>query len=97
MTLPDSVPFSEAEIRALVLDRAAEAAPHDGRDELAVLLNRAASAEEIADIRHLIGLYCAERATRLVDAQWQDNAWTADTTRQWLQTPMRTAHGRPTA
>ena len=97
LTLPDSVHFNEAEIRALVLKKAAENTSSDSSNELSALLNRAVSAEEMADIRHLIGLYYAERATHLVDAQWAENGWTADTMYEWLQTHMRTSHGRPAA
>jgi hypothetical protein len=97
LTLPDSVPFTEAQIRALVMEKAAETTDSDSRNELSALLGRSVSAEEVADIRHLIGLYYAERATRLVDAQWEKNGWTADTMHEWLQKHMRTGHGRPVA
>lgn len=84
ITLPDSVELSEQEIQALVLAQTTVAKPF-GLPELSVLLGRPVSAEEVADLRQLIGLYYAERAADLFDAQWQQNGWTADTMHQWLQ------------
>ncbi len=97
--LPDSVELSEQEIRALILEKAAipqPFAPASG-PELATLLGRPVPAEELADIRHLIGLYYAERAADLFDAQSTANGWTAETMHEWLLEHMRTAHGRPGA
>lgn len=51
-------------------------------------------AEEEADIRQLIGLYYAERAADLVDAQWDENGWTPETMHRWVREHLRTAHGR---
>jgi hypothetical protein len=96
LSLPDSVELTEQEIQALVLEKAtarqsfAPASPA----ELTTLLGRPVSAEELADLRHLIGLYYAERAADLVDAQWAENNWTAETMHDWLREHMRTSHGR---
>ena len=98
LTLPDSVQLNEAEIQALVLKNVAEStSPARSTGELSMLLGRTVSAEEVADIRHLIGLYYAERATRLVDAQWAEKGWSADTMHEWLHEHLRTSHGRAAA
>jgi chromosome segregation and condensation protein ScpB len=98
ITLPDSVELSEQEIQALVLEKAAgkSSAPASSA-ELATLLGRPVSPEELADLRHLIGLYYAERAADLVDSQWAVNGWTAETMHEWLREHLRTSHGRPSA
>lgn len=98
ITLPDSVELSEQEIQALILEKTAGRpfAPASA-GELATLLGRPVPAEELADLRHLIGLYYAERAADLVDAQWAENKWTAETMHNWLREHLRTSHGRPTA
>ena len=66
-------------------------------NDLSAVLGRFVPAEEVADIRHLIGLYYAERATAQVDELWDKNGWTAETRCDWLREHMRTAHGRPAA
>lgn len=96
ITLPDSVELNEQEIQALVLAQTGVAKPFS-LPELSALLGRPVSAEEVADLRHLIGLYYAERATDLFDAEWQRRGWSADTMHEWLREHLRTAHGRPTA
>ena len=58
---------------------------------LAAFLGRPVSPEEAADIRHLIGLYYAERAADLVDGQWDKNGWTAATMHEWVREHLRTA------
>ncbi len=99
ITLPDSVELSEQEIQELILEKAAARQPFAPANptELTMLLGRPVSAEELADLRHLIGLYYAERAADLFDAEWTKNGWTAETMQEWLQEHMRTAHGRPNA
>lgn len=99
--LPDSIELSEQEIKALILEKAAASQSQSfapaGVPELVTLLGRPVPPEEVADIRHLIGLYYAERAADLFDALWVENNWTADTMHEWLREHMRTAHGRPNA
>lgn len=98
--LPDSVNLSAAEVQQLILSslNAKQTAPSPAdAEELAVLLGRPVSPEEVADIRHLIGLYYAERATQLVDEQWDAQGWTAEAMHDWLREHLRTAHGRPSA
>ena len=99
LSLPDSVELTEQEIQALVLEKAAARQPFAPASptELTMLLGRPVSAEELADLRHLIGLYYAERAADLFDAEWVKNGWTAETMQDWLREHMRTAHGRPGA
>jgi len=90
--------MSQQDVEALVLERAAaqQSAAPSTTGELATWLGRPVSAEELADIRHLIGLYYAERAADLVDAQWVEEGWTAETMHEWLREHLRTSHGRPT-
>ncbi|MDO7876968.1 hypothetical protein Q5H93_19635 [Hymenobacter sp. ASUV-10] len=93
--LPDSFNLSAAEAQQLILASltAKQAAPGTAdAQELAVLLGRPVSPEEVADIRHLIGLYYAERATQLVGEQWNEQGWTAETMHDWLREHLRTAH-----
>jgi hypothetical protein len=98
ISLPDSVQLTEQEIQALVLAKATVKPPEPASSsDLAMLLGRPVSAEEVADIRHLIALYYAERATAQVDELWDKNDWTADTMQEWLREHMRTSHGRPAA
>lgn len=102
VVLPDSVELSEAQIQALVLANIAEAEQRtlssvSGSAKLELLLNRAIPPEEAADIRHLIGLYYAERAADLVDDQWDENGWTAETMHDWVREHLRTTHGRTAA
>ena len=98
VVLPDSVEMSEAQIQELVLAKIAEhrkAASPAPAASLAAPFGRNVSEKEAADIRHLIGLYYAERAADLVDEQWNENAWTAETMHKWVREHLRTAHGRP--
>jgi hypothetical protein len=101
IVLPDSVDLSQDEIQRLVLiniDIAqSQAAPLPGPADLQSLLQRPVPPEEAADIRHLIGLYYAERAADLVDAQWEENGWTPETMHEWVREHLRTAHGRRAA
>lgn len=101
IVLPDSVELSQDEIQQLVLiniDIARyKAASLPGPADLQSLLQRPVPPEEAADIRHLIGLYYAERAADLVDNQWAENGWTAETMHDWVREHMRTAHGRHAA
>ena len=99
LLLPDSVELSEQEIQALILEKDAAGKPFApaSSPELTSLLGRPVLAEEVADIRQLIGLYYAERAADLFDAQWDANGWTAETMHEWLREHLRTAHGRPGA
>lgn len=95
--LPDSVELSAAQIQALVLNGLSQQPLPAGPADLVALLGRAVPPEEAADIRHLIGLYYAERAADLVDAQWQAHGWTPATMHDWVREHLRTAHGRPAA
>lgn len=101
--LPDSVELSEAEIQQLVLTKSAErqsgqnTPKHNEPLAVAARSERPIPPAEEAELRQLIGLYYAERATRLVDEQWDENGWTAETMHEWLREHLRTAHGRPTA
>ena len=100
LALPDSVELSEAQIQALVLAIIGEqgnSASLPGPADLEALLHRPVPAHEEADIRHLIGLYHAERAADLVDDQWDTNRWTAETMHEWVCEHLRTAHGRNAA
>ena len=99
ITLPDSIELSEQEIQALVLERvsASKSFVPVISQALATLVGRPVPPEELADLRHLIGLYYAERAADLIDAQWAENNWTADTMHDWLREHLRTSHGRPSA
>lgn len=99
LSLPDSVELTEQEIQALVLEKAAARQSFSPASpaELTMLLGRPVSAEEVTDLRHLIGLYYAERAANLFDAEWTKNGWTAETVQEWLREHLRTAHGRPSA
>lgn len=95
--LPDSVDLSEAQIQELVLAKIAERQYAPASRSVTALSNTAMSEEEAADIRHLIGLYYAERAADLVDKQWEANHWTPETMYQWVREHLRTAHGRAAA
>ena len=64
---------------------------------LAAFLGWPVSLEEAADIRHLIGIYYAERAADLVDEQWDKNGWTAATMHDWVREHLRTAPTRRAA
>jgi hypothetical protein len=99
IVLPDSVELSEAQVQALVLATLDQqrVASLPGPADLEALLLRPVPAEEAADIRHLIGLYYAERAADLVDGQWDENGWTAETMHDWVRQHLRTAHGRNAA
>lgn len=101
IVLPDSVDLSQDDIQRLVLaniDIARyQAASLPAPADLQSLLQRPVPPEEVADIRHLIGLYYAERAADLVDEQWTENGWTAETMHEWVREHMRTAHGRHAA
>ena len=97
--LPDSVNLSEAEIQELILANVAgqRSAVDPSATDLTALLGRPLSSAEANDIRHLVGLYYAERATQLVDELWDEKSWTADTMHEWLREHLRTAYGRPAA
>ena len=96
--LPDSVELSETEVQQLVLASiAARQGAPSATTDLSALLGRPVPPAEVTDIRHLIGLYYAERAAQLVDGLWEEKSWTADTMHEWLREHMRTAHGRPAA
>ena len=101
IVLPDSADLSQDDIQRLVLiniDIAQyQAASLPGPADLQSLLQRPVPPEEAADIRHLIGLYYAERAADLVDEQWGENNWTAETMYEWVREHMRTTHGRHAA
>ena len=94
--LPDSVELSAVQIQALVLLGLARQ-PLAGPVDLGALVGHPVPPEEAADLRHLIGLYYAERAADLVDAQWQEHSWTPATMHDWVREHLRTAHGRPAA
>ena len=64
---------------------------------LAAFLGRPVSPEEAVDIRHLIGIYYAERAADLVDEQWDENGWTAATMHEWVREHLRTTPTRRAA
>ncbi|MFD1468229.1 hypothetical protein ACFQ48_08340 [Hymenobacter caeli] len=97
--LPDSIDLSEAEIQQLVLTSVAARQERTGsaNTDSNTLLVHLPFPAEADDIRNLIGLYYAERATQLVDDLWDEKGWTADTMHEWLREHMRTAHGRPAA
>lgn len=84
ISIPDSVEMSEQEIQALVLDEVYRPA---SETELVKLSGRPIPPEYVAEIRHLVALYFAERATRLMDFQ-ERNGWDADTMQKWLQQHM---------
>ena len=94
--LPDSVELSAAQIQTLVLRGLAQQLPA-GPVDLGALLGHPVPPEEAADLRQLIGLYYAERAADLVDAQWQEHGWTPATMHDWVREHLRTTHGRPVA
>lgn len=52
---------------------------------------------DAAEIKHLIGLYYAEKAANMVDELWEKNAWTAETMHSWVQEHMRTSYRRESA
>ncbi len=97
ITLPDSVQMSQQEVEALVLEwvTAHPATAPTSTADSGTRAGRTTSPEEAVEIRRLIGLYHAERATQLMGELWEQNDWTADTMQQWLREHMRTNHGRP--
>lgn len=100
VVLPDSVELSESQIQALVLANIGELGVPPSLPipiDVEALLHRPVPPEEAADLRHLIGLYYAERAADLADDQWDENGWTAETMHDWVREHLRTAHGRSAA
>ena len=104
LVLPDDVNVSEEEIRQLLAAKLVE----EGRlsleqakqwptPEVGTPGKPAATEAEAAEIKHLIGLYYAEKATRLVDELWEQHEWTAETMHEWIREHMRTPYRRDSA
>ena len=94
--LPDSVELTEQELKALLLEKISENTSKvvsERKDSEALQV----PAKDAADIRHLIGIYYAEKASRLVDELWDANGWTAETMHKWVKEHMRTPHRRESA
>ncbi|MBO3271637.1 hypothetical protein [Hymenobacter defluvii] len=90
--LPDSVELTEQQLQALLLEKLFERdspAKADSNDAASEAVQ--VPAKDAADIRHLIGLYYAEKATAAMDALWKKNGWTAETMQQWLREKMRSS------
>lgn len=85
ITLPDSVKLSEQEIQALILN---EVYRPVNESEVVELAGRPVPPEYVAEIRYLVALYFAERATRLVAFQ-ESNSWSGTEMQEWLQQHMR--------
>lgn len=85
ISLPDSVELSEQEIQALVLDKIYQPASDA---DIVKLSGRPVPPEYVAEIRYLVALYFAERATRLVDFQ-ESKGWSGEEMQEWLQEHMR--------
>ncbi|UYZ63368.1 hypothetical protein [Hymenobacter weizhouensis] len=94
LQLPDSVLLSEQELQELLLQKLAEKASVGQQPDSATVQVPAKDADEI---RHLIGLYYAEKAANLVDKLWDENGWTAETMHAWVQEHMRTPYRRESA
>lgn len=86
LQLPDSVQLSEQELQEFLLQKLAEKASSTQQADTTAVQVRAEDADEI---RHLIGLYYAEKAANLMDKLWEQNGWTAETMEQWLSERMR--------
>ncbi len=96
--LPDSLNLSEEEIRKLLAAKLVEAgqlSPEQAEQwpatETAKLVGHPTTEAEASEIKHLIGLYYAEKATAAMDALWDENGWTAETMEQWLTERMRSS------
>jgi len=57
----------------------------EAETDIAALLGRKLRPEVISQIRHRLGLYFAEQAGNLIDAQWEANGWTEETMEEWLE------------
>lgn len=104
LVLPDNLNISEEEVRQLLAAKLVQ----DGRlspeqakqwpaSEATALIGRPTTEAEAAEIKHLVGLYYAEKATRLFDELWDQNGWTAETMQEWVQEHMRTPYQRDSA
>lgn len=90
--LPDAVELTEQELEALLLEKLSEHNPpaetvsNDVTSEAVQV-----PAKDAAEIRHLIGLYYADKATAAMNALWEENGWNAATVEQWLAEKMRSS------
>ncbi|HEX8350211.1 MAG TPA: hypothetical protein VF598_09620 [Hymenobacter sp.] len=98
LQLPDNLNLSEEDIRQLLAAKLVETgqiSPEQAvqwpATEAASLANHPMTEAEAAEIKHLIGLYYAEKATAAMDALWEKNGWTAETMEQWLTEKMRSS------
>lgn len=88
LQLPDSVQLSEEQLQELLLQKLAEVtAASSATGSTAVQV----PTQDAAEIRHLIGLYYAEKATAAMDALWDEKGWSAETMEQWLNERMRSS------
>ncbi|GAB2767999.1 hypothetical protein HNQ93_000103 [Hymenobacter luteus] len=88
LQLPDSVQLSEEQLQELLLQKLAESTSTvPPGDSTAVRV----PSQDAAEIRHLIGLYYAEKATAAMDALWDEKGWSAETMEQWLIETMRSS------
>ncbi|RFP64715.1 hypothetical protein D0N36_12490 [Hymenobacter lapidiphilus] len=98
LTLPDSVGLNAEQLQKFLLQKLAEQ-----EDPTVLKASNKAEAEitvpavDADEIRHLVGLYYAEKATRLIDDLWDQNGWTADTMQDWVREHMRTPYQRESA
>ena len=83
--LPDSIQLTEQQLQKLLLQKLAETKPTLASDTEAVQV----PVQDAAEIRHLMGLYYAEKASNMVDNLWKKNGWTAETMHKWLSERMR--------
>lgn len=88
--LPDSIQLTEQQLQELLLQKLSETKPATAAATEAVQV----PTRDAAEIRHLIGLYYAEKATAAMDALWEEKGWSAETMEQWLSERMRSSSRR---
>ena len=59
--------------------------------ELLRLYSRDVPDEELAEIKHLLARYFADKLSRRADQVWEEKGWTDETMEEFLHTKMRSS------
>ncbi len=59
--------------------------------ELLRLYSRDVTDEELAEIKHLLARYFAEKLSRRAEQVWEEKGWNDDTMEEFLHTKMRSS------
>ena len=104
LVLPDDFNLTEEEARQMLAAKLVETGRLSAKQaeqwpatQTVKLVDRPMTEADAAEIKHLIGLYYAEKAANMVDELWEKNGWTAETMHNWVQEHMRTPYRRESA